>query len=123
MQTTKFYTICFLTPYVKKDTTIVEYINSLKQHKFLIGVSTYKKCICGLCTWVMDITIQLILRLSRCFNSAWNWLVIVFFIPNIYFTQPIYLCILFFMVYNTEVARSNQFSIDLVLLVYTHTNY
>lgn len=122
MQTTKFYTICFLTPYVKKDTTIVEYINSLKQHKFLIGVSTYKKCICGLLgLWIL--LYMLILRLSRCFNSAWNWLVIVFFIPNIYFTQPIYLCILFFMVYNTEVARSNQFSIDLVLLVYTHTNY
>ena len=47
------------------------------------------------------------LRLSRCFNIAWNWLVIVL------------TWYLSFMVYNTEVARSNQFWIDLVLLVYT----
>ena len=41
---------------LKKILHIVEYINSLKQHKFLIGVSTYKKMHMWT-TWVMDITI------------------------------------------------------------------
>ena len=40
---------------LKKILHIVEYINSLKQHKFLIGVSTYKKMHMWT-TWVMDIT-------------------------------------------------------------------